>query len=144
MIYQLIGRDEDATIEASDELVACVATIELGRGFVSLTRGDAEGTRVLPLLAFGGAEEWRESVGIRDYIEFLEDHRAEIARVLRTAAYGTVREREAVLEGIDPDDEAARSVALAAWNDDRRSNPKDLCARAVRLAESISCFEAAE
>lgn len=56
MIYELINYSDPYTLESDDEAAVCLATLLLGSGKYGLR--DPNGDTVMPILFFGGHDEW--------------------------------------------------------------------------------------
>ena len=86
MNYEIINPSDKCFIASSDREAACAAVLILGDGMYALR--DETGAPVMPILAFGGADEWWiETFGHRlpDYLETAPH--AAIADVLATFTY---------------------------------------------------------
>lgn len=134
MIYEISNPSDCITIEADDELVACVAVLLLGSGKYGLVRQD--GATVLSIFLLGGADAWiAERVG-DNLDEWIEAHSTELATVLDTAMVVSVGLRAPLLKAIAAAG-GDRQGALAAFNEERRTSMNDICGRARRLAARL-------
>lgn len=139
MIYEIINPSDAVTIEADDEMVACVATLLIGEGKMGLMRYP-DGESVLPLFMFDGFEEWQQAHGL-DLASFLVERRGEIADCLASAVCCQASERAAVVKAIEA---AGGDIqeALRVYNDEKRSSLNDICDYAHSRAAQLRAADA--
>ncbi len=104
---------------------------------------DEQGNLVLPVLAFGGAEEWYAGRFGRSLEEGLDRaknpvFRAQVVACLRSFLVGGSRDRRIVEDALARmDSEADRAEWLAARHDANRTSMTDIGGIAARLADRI-------
>ena len=136
MRFEIVNPVDPITIEASDPLLAAGATILLGKGRFALQdqRGDFV---LLPFARVGASDAWLAKVGIREWDEWVDEHRPALARVLASAHPGTLYEHQCDIEQAEGDVELARERA------EKRRSANDLTDRARTLALHLDDFGAA-
>lgn len=138
MIYEIVNPSDACTIEADDKTLACIAIIILSDGAYGLY--DENGEAALPIFRFSDPArlvEWLHDRGISPdkMDEFYAKSGEEMATILESVAYGKISDRQAILavcEGKSPEE---RVVALAKWNDNKRSSINDICLACHNLAK---------
>lgn len=137
MIYEVINPSDPVTFTADDDNVAAIAVLVLGKGaFGCIKEG---GTRVLPVLHFGGFNEWHaEFTKAQDCTlnTYIRKNRARLADVLETTAVCGIDDRKALDAAIGdgPAKAGERAAALERWNETKRTSLNNICAAARKLA----------
>jgi hypothetical protein len=137
MYYELVNPSDPVTFQAPDLKIAALVTLILGHGQFAANPED-ENAEGVPLMLFGGAEEWwnerfqepMENAGDRD--------RERLAIALRSVCYGSTTDRKlydsALLAITDPE---KRAGFIAEWNDRHRSSMNNIMGRAHSIAERL-------
>lgn len=143
--YEIINPSDKVVLAANerDELLVAIAVIMLGKGKAGVERDD--GADVLPLMIFGGFEEWLASKKLTSdtFGETLRTNRSKIATILETVFYGSITEAKALDAALA---ELPRKQAIAArakYNDTKRSSMSDWGAACLSLAAKLRAKEEA-
>lgn len=132
-IFEIVNPSDPYTIDGTDRLAACVATLFLGSGGYGLR--DADGELIMPILVFGGFEEWLRQQAITDFDAWMTEHIGAVIHALDSVQIGSAQDRrrmQAVWAAIS--DPAERAKAQAAWHDERRSSMNNIGVVARDLA----------
>lgn len=122
MIYDLVNMSDAVTFVGDDDTLAGAAVLVLGRGRYGLN--NENGDSVLPLMLFGGLDEWLKERSIADFDGYLAANRIGIAGFLDTARYCDVSERKRYGDAVKMDD-------------DRRSSLNNIGAACKQIAEHL-------
>lgn len=149
-LYEIVNPSDQVCIEASDEIVACVAVLLLGEGAYGLTRCKDD-KRVLPITLLGGGDQWLADHGVvpqealknpPKYGEalhtWIDAHAGAMIRVYESAFYGDPDEHrafEAAMAAIE--DPIVRAASRRRFNDERRSSIANIGERCLWWAHSI-------
>lgn len=131
-VYEIINPSDPITFECDDDDVARVAALVLGRGAYGVQREDGE--RVLPVLRFGGFDEWYKAFTARvgcTLNGWIRGNRGRMAVALDTTAVCSLSNRKALLAATKGDPEA-----VARWNEEKRSSMNNICKAARALAKN--------
>jgi hypothetical protein len=126
MIYEIINPSDAYTMVAESFHVAAAAVLLLGQGKLGLSC-EEDPEQHVPVMLFGGAEEWLKKHGLEDLSGFIESHKGEVATALESVLIGDIIDRktfERVLSVIKDQDE--RNAARAAYHDEKRSSMNDI------------------
>ena len=99
MIYEIINPSDTVTIEADDVDVARAACLAIGGGKYGLE--DEQGDQAMPVMLFGGYEDWCAESGF-DFGAVVKAKRGDVIACLRSAICCGIRERSAVLAAMSP------------------------------------------
>lgn len=149
-LYEIINPSDSVCIEASDEIVACVAVLLLGEGAYGLNRCK-DGKSVLPITMLGGGDQWLADHGVvpqealkhpPKYGEalhaWIDAHAGAMIRVYESAFYGDPSEHrafEAAMAAIE--DPMVRAESRRRFNDERRTSLTNIGARCQEWALRI-------
>ena len=132
MLYEVINPSDCVTLEADDELVACVATLLLGQGRYGL-KSDNANKQVLPIMFHQSAlDDWlKEKQIVLD--DFIDQHSVELAECLESALVCSMTSRAALIKAIEASG-GDKKAAFATYNEERRTSMNNICGRAAQLA----------
>jgi hypothetical protein len=136
MLFEIINPSDAYGIEG-EELTCAVAVLLLGEGQYGLEimdEGERKGETTLPLLLFGGVEEWLAEVGIENLGTYYAEHALELAEALDTVEINPVAYQIALRclpDGAD------LNAFRAIWHDKHRGSLNDIGARAGQLATRL-------
>lgn len=137
MIYEIINPSDPYTMVADDFKVAAAAVLLLGRGKLGLSCEEDHKQHV-PVMLFGGAEEWLKEHDLEDLGGFIEAHRAEVAEALESVLIGSESDRKTFDKVIacisDPGD---RQKARDTYHDQKRSSMNDIGGAAWEYAADL-------
>lgn len=139
MLYSIVNPSDPYTIEASSLDVAAMAAILIGQGRYGLKSLDD--SESMPILAFGGAEEWfqknfRESI-METQNRVMDTKMAEVANCLDSVLYGDAQDRLDFLATTEGMDRQAFEDARIARHDGLRSSMNDIGERAYSMAAKL-------
>lgn len=80
--FEIINPSDKAFISGDDEIVVSVATMLFSLGKYGLQEVDGEYS--LPILAFGGGEEWMNENGIDNNGEWMKKNKEGVIKALRS------------------------------------------------------------
>jgi hypothetical protein len=115
MIYELINPSDKVTFEGSDDMVAAISALLLGRGKYGLD--SAVGEPVLPVFLLGGCTDWLAENGV-NLDQFIPRNAAGMADFLGTAFYGSAEKRADYAEAVKRMTPEA-AAEYRAWYDDK-------------------------
>lgn len=133
--YELINPSDAITFQGDDLVAAGVAIILLGRGAFGLT--DEKGEQAVPLMLFGGIDDWLAKNNIKDMAQYIADNTDAIADFLETVCYGSLDERLAFDEACKRMTPEKAAEHREWWNDRKRSSMNNIGAGALRLAKQL-------
>lgn len=136
-IYVISNPSDPYTIESDNELVACYAVLLLGRGGFGLS---TEKDVVMPILLFGGFEEWlMKAFGSKSIPnEWVLENREAIIKALESVLVGSPRDRKELTSALAlMPDPAAREQYKQQWMDRRRSSLNNIGGRAHEIAKAL-------
>lgn len=82
--FEIINPSDKAFIYGDNELVVAVATVLFSMGKYGLQEVDGE--YALPILAFGGGEEWMKENGIDNTGEWVKENKDGVIAALRSVS----------------------------------------------------------
>ena len=140
MIYEIINPSDECTIEASNEVLACCAVIVIGEGAYGLY--DENGKAAMPIFLMSDAQrliDWLEKNGVdpNKMDEFYAQNGVEMATILESIAYGSIKDRKSILAVCEGKTQKETLAALAKWNDEKRSSMNDISSRCHQLAKAF-------
>lgn len=136
-LYEIINPSDAYTMEAEEFRLTAAAVLLLGEGHWGL-KGITDETEEVPVFLFGGHEPWLEAQGLSPIGDFVEEHAAEIAKVLDSVLIGDADERRAFQRAMDAvKDPEDRAAAWAEWHDEKRSSLNDIGSHAKSLASAL-------
>lgn len=133
--YEIINPSDKVIIASEDDLTAAVAVLLLGEGRYGLCRADPAGKQVLPILLFGGVDDWIKQHGIHDLDTWLNNHALDLAVVFESVFYGSLNELEALESAIGNLAEPSRREARNNYNDKKRASMNNIGARCIAWAK---------
>lgn len=138
--FEVCNPSDKATIEADDPVVACVATLLVGRGQLGLL--DENGDILLPVFLFGGADEWiAKNIGAEEdsLPQYVDANLEALVAALDSCMYGGAADRKAYQRGLDlvADDPEKREAWRQGWAEDRRTSTSKICAAYWGFAEHL-------
>jgi hypothetical protein len=143
--YEIINPSDTVVLAAdeSDELLVSIAVVMLGNGKAGLERDD--GADTLPLMLFGGFEEWLTAKGLTadSFGETLHANRRKIASILETVFYGSISEAKALDAALAALPREQALDARAKYNDAKRSSLSDWGAACLSMAAQLRAKDAA-
>jgi len=140
--YEIINPSDKAFFFAPSLTIATLVTVILGNGQYA-AKPEAEDAPEVPMFLFGGFDEWWTENFEEDLEGAVDRHRGEIAKSLRSVAYGDMQTRrlfDAALEAIE--DPEKRATFIAKWNDEKRTSLNDIMGRAHQIAQNMEAAEA--
>jgi hypothetical protein len=144
--YEIINPSDKVLLIAdeSDELLVAIAVLMLGEGKAGVRRDDDED--VLPLMLFGGFEQWLAAEGLTSdtFGETLKANRIKIADILETVFYGSMREAKALDLALADLPREQMLAARARYNDEKRSSLNDWGAACLSTAKNLRAMAAKE
>ena len=144
--YEIINPSDKVVLTAteSDELLVAIAVVMLGEGKAGVERDDD--TTVLPLMLFGGFEEWLASKGLtsESFGETLHANRLKIAGILETVFYGSTHEAKALDAALAALPREQAIDARAKYNDAKRTSLSDWGAACLSWAAKLRAADAAD
>jgi hypothetical protein len=120
MILEIINPSDKVTLETDDPVVAGVCTLLLARGQYGLENENGE--TVLPILIFGGAEDWLKQNKIDDLDKYIDTHMPEMIKVLESVLYGGFDTRELFNKAISSMTPKEALKYRKEWNEKKRSS----------------------
>jgi len=131
---------DECTIEAQNELLACCAVIVLGEGNYGLY--DEGGKAILPIFRFSDPQrlmDWLQERGIapEKMDEFYAKNGVEMAEILESVAYGSIKDRKSILAVCEGKTDAETKAALTKWNDEKRSSLNDISKACHQIAKAF-------
>jgi hypothetical protein len=142
--YEIINPSDKVVLAAdeSDELLVAIAIVMLGNGKAGVERDDD--TTILPLMLFGGFEEWLTSKGLttESFGETLRTNRSKIASILETVFYGSTSEAKALDAALAALPREQALEARAKYNDVKRSSLNDWGAACLSWAAKLRAADA--
>lgn len=137
--YEIINPSDHVLLVAdeSDELAVAIAVLVLGDGKAGVRRDDD--VEVLPLLIFGGADNWLKSKGITaaSLKSWVKANRPKIATVLESVFYGDISEAKALDAALAALPHDLAIAARARYNDSKRSSLSDWGAACLSWAKTL-------
>lgn len=137
-IYTISNPSDPYTIESDNEFVACYAVLLLGRGGFGLST--EKYVVVMPILIFGGFEEWLvKTFGSKSIPnEWVLENREAIIKALESVLVGSPRDRKELNSALAlMPDAAAREQYKQQWMDRRRSSLNNIGGRAHEIAKAL-------
>ena len=86
MKYEIANPSDKCFFNYDNELIAAVACLILGRGYYGLKEYES-GKTVLPILMFGGVDEWLEEKNINALAAFINEHKSKLAACFQSFSY---------------------------------------------------------
>lgn len=120
MIYEIVNPSDAVTIKASDPLVAAVCTLLLAQGQYGLS--DEHDNTILPVMIFGGIDEWLLEHKINDLDKFIDTHISEMIETLESVVYGSIDSRKLFDSAISKMSPYDASKYRIEWNDSNRTS----------------------
>lgn len=140
MIYELVNPSDAITIEADDELAACIGIVIFGEGYLTLKND--RGESLMPVFAFGpDFDKWLESKGVKDSSLYFDANAGKIAGILESAVYGNIPDRRAfdsMTQRMSPE---AAVHYREGWNNKRRTSLRNIVARMAEFAAKLRAME---
>lgn len=136
-VYEIINPSDPYTLKASSFKVAAAATTLLGEGAWGL-RGVGESEETMPVLLFGGGEEWLTQQDMWPIGDFIDANHEAVVQALDTVLIGDANERIAfdrAMAAVTSD--ADRQAAWAAYHEEKRSSLRDIGGYAKELVQYL-------
>ena len=135
MLLEIINPSDKVTLEADDPIVASVCCLLLARGQHGLE--NEEGETILPLMIFGGLEEWLKKNGIDDLDDYIDNHMPEMIKVLESVLYGGFDTRELFNKAIEIMNNEEAMKYRKEWNEKKRSSMTNIGKAYLSYAEKL-------
>lgn len=134
-IYSIVNPSDPYTLKADLFEYAAIACLLLGNGAYGLQ--DEDGQTAVPIMIFGGHEEWFKAKfgsGLNELFDLIDWNK--LADCLDTVLYGNFKDREMVEKTVPLLPESARDQWLTEWHD-RHGSANDIGKSAKGWSERI-------
>lgn len=141
MLYEIINPSDAYTFEAKEFAVAAVSMVLLGEGRLAAkpVGEGSEGAPEVPLLLFGGAEEWFEKnlFPLEKMGDFLDENAEKVASALDSVVIGEILDRSLFLSAMERIVPELQEAFKIEWHDRKRSSLNDIGREAWEMAKGI-------
>jgi hypothetical protein len=139
VLYRIINPSDPYTVEASALDVAAMSAVLLGKGYYSFESLD--GGENVPLMAFGGAEEWCQKAFQESVMEMcnrvMDTKLSEVADCLDSVLYGDIEDRAAFMEETRDINRSTLEFHRATEQERKCSSMNDIGGRAYIMANKL-------
>lgn len=139
LCYEIINPSDKTSFMAPNLMIASLVTMILGGGQYGAEPENPDENEGVPLMLFGGADEWWQEHFPDEPMEgAIDRHQSDVAACLRTVAYGGITDRklfDSAIKAIDHPEK--RDAFVKEWNDRNRSSLNNIMGRAHEIAANL-------